>query len=129
MTDVVLYIEDNPDNIRLVQRLLSRRADTELQVAATGRDGVRAAVDRRPGLILLDNRLPDATGSEVLRQLGAAEATAAIPVVVVTGDSSDQTAAELKACGAAGFLAKPFDMHQLLRLIEQHLAGPASRGS
>ncbi len=124
MTDLVLYIEDNPDNVRLVQRLLSRRPGTELRVAGTGRDGVQAAVDHRPRLILLDNRLPDACGSEVLSRLGAAAATAAIPVIVVTGDTSDQTAAELRVRGAVGFLVKPFDIHQFLSLIEQHLARP-----
>jgi DNA-binding response OmpR family regulator len=121
VTDIVLYIEDNADNVRLVRRLISRRADTELRVAETGRDGVRAAIDERPGLILLDNRLPDATGTEVLQQLGAAEATAAIPVVIITGDSSQAAADEFRAIGAAGFIGKPFDIHEFLTLIDRHL--------
>ena len=52
-----------------------------------GRDSVRAAADMRPGLILLDNGLPDATGTEILQKLASASDTAAIPVVVLSGGS------------------------------------------
>ena len=54
-----------------------------------GRDGVRAAIDMQPGLILLDNRLPDATGREILQELASASATAAVPVVIFSGDSDE----------------------------------------
>ena len=79
----VLYIEDDDNNISLVEALLKRRPHIELHVATTGRAGVQAAIDKQPGLILLDNRLPDATGGDILRDLAAAPATAAIPVVVL----------------------------------------------
>jgi CheY-like chemotaxis protein len=118
----VLYIEDDPDNIRLVQRLLlKRRPDTELHVAANARDGVSAAISEQPALILLDNRLPDATGGEVLHQLASAEATTAIPVVIVSGDSGKAIAGELLATGAADFLVKPYDIHQLIAVIDRYL--------
>jgi CheY-like chemotaxis protein len=121
MTHSVLYIEDGADNIRLVERLLRRRPQISLRVAMTGRDGVRSAIDEPPGLILLDNRLPDATGSEVLRELATADATAGIPVVVVSGDSGGQAADELRAYGAAEFLDKPFDIHQFMSMIDRYL--------
>jgi CheY-like chemotaxis protein len=117
----VLYIEDSADNVRLVQRLLGRIPETELQVATTARDGVRAAVEVRPALILLDNRLPDATGGEVLRRLAADQATAGIPVIVVSGDSGGDTARELLAIGAADFLSKPFDIHRFVDLVSRYL--------
>ena len=66
MNPAMLYIEDNEDNISLVRALLKRRPQIELHIAMTGRDGIQAAVNKQPGLILLDNRLPDATGREVL---------------------------------------------------------------
>lgn len=121
MNSTVLYIEDNADNIRLIERLLKRRPHTELHVAMNGRDGVQAAIDQRPGLILLDNRLPDATGSEILRQLASAEATAGIPVIILTGDSGQAAADELLASGASEFLKKPFDIHQLMATIDHYL--------
>ena len=121
MNHTVLYIEDNPDNIRLVERLVKRHPQAELHTATNGRDGVQAAIDIRPALILLDNRLPDATGSQVLSQLKSSAATAGIPVVIVSGDSGGQAAKELLALGASDFLAKPFDIHQFMAIINRYL--------
>jgi CheY-like chemotaxis protein len=122
MNDIVLYIDDNQDNILLVQRLLKRaRPDVHLHTAMTGADGLRAATDIQPGLILLDNRLPDTSGEQVLRQLAASPATAAIPVIMLSGDSGQLTVNELLAAGAADFLPKPFDIHQLLAIIDRYV--------
>jgi CheY-like chemotaxis protein len=119
---VVLYIDDNQDNILLVQRLLKRRRpDVQLHTAMTGPDGIRMAIDDQPALILLDNRLPDTSGDQILRQLAATPATAAVPVVILSGDSSPVTVNELLAAGATDFLAKPFDIHQLLAIIGRYL--------
>jgi CheY-like chemotaxis protein len=82
---------------------------------------VQAATDQRPDLILLDNHLPDATGSKILRQLASAETTAAIPVIILTGDSGRAAADELLAIGACEFLEKPFDIHQLMSTIDRYL--------
>ena len=122
MNGLVLYIDDNLDNILLVRRLFQRKCpDVQLHTAMTGRDGIRAAIDDQPALVLLDNRLPDTCGEQVLRQLAATPATATIPVVILSGDSSPMTVKELLAAGAADFLAKPFDIHQLLAVIGPHL--------
>jgi CheY-like chemotaxis protein len=122
MNGVVLYIDDSQDNIFLLQRLFKRKCpDVQLHTAMTGRDGIKAAIDGQPALILLDNRLPDINGEQVLSQLAAAPATAAIPVVVLSGDSNPVTVNELLAAGAADFLVKPFDIHQLLAIIGRYL--------
>jgi len=122
MNGVVLYIDDDQDNIFLLQRLFKRRCpDIQLHTTMTGRDGIRAAIDDQPTLILLDNRLPDSSGEQVLRQLAATPATAAIPVVILSGDSNPVTVSELLAAGAADFLVKPFDIHQLLAVIGRYL--------
>jgi CheY-like chemotaxis protein len=116
----LLYIEDDDNNISLVQALLKRRPQIELQVATNGRDGVQAAIDRQPALILLDNRLPDATGSDILRELASAPATAAIPVVVLSSDADD-VIAQLVADGAAEAVPKPFDIHKFIAMIDRYL--------
>jgi CheY-like chemotaxis protein len=119
---VVLYIDDSQDNILLVQRLFQRKCpDIQLHTAMTGHDGIRVAIDDQPALILLDNRLPDASGEQVLRNLAAAPATAAIPVVILSGDSHPATVNELLAAGAADFLGKPFEAHQLLAILGRYL--------
>jgi CheY-like chemotaxis protein len=122
MNGAVLYIDDDQDNIFLLQRLFKRQCpDVLLHTAMTGADGVQAAVDFSPALILLDNRLPGTSGGQVLRELAAIPATAAIPVIILSGDSNPVTASELRAAGAADFLAKPFDVHELLTLIGRYL--------
>ena len=125
MSGVVLYIDDTQDNILVVRRLLRQaRPDIELRTAMTGADGVRMAIDCRPALILLDNRLPDGNGRQVLRGLAANPATAQIPVVMLSGDSGELTVKELLAAGAADFLAKPFDIHQPLEVIGRYVPSP-----
>jgi CheY-like chemotaxis protein len=119
---VVLYIEDDPHNARLVERVLKRLPEIEVVVAGTGRDGIQAAVDDRPDLILLDNHLPDAGGEQILGWLRAAPRTAAIPVVVVSGDSGGLAADELIAAGAVDVLTKPVDIHQLLDAVGRYLS-------
>ena len=120
MNHAILYIEDNENNIALVKAVLKRRPHIELHVAMNGRDGVQAAIGKRPGLILLDNRLPDTTGGEMLRELAATPATAGIPVVVLSGDSGDLID-ELLAAGAAEYVGKPFDIHQFMAIIDRYL--------
>jgi CheY-like chemotaxis protein len=121
MNHALLYIEDDEQNIALVKAVLRRRPQIELHVAMNGRDGVRAAIDLRPALILLDNRLPDTTGGEILQELASSSATATIPVVVLSGDS-DEVIDGLLASGAAESVAKPFSVRQFIGIMDRYLA-------
>jgi CheY-like chemotaxis protein len=121
MNHALLYIEDDEQNIALVEAVLRMRPQVELHVEMNGRDGVRAAIDLQPGLILLDNRLPDTTGGKILRELASSSDTAAIPVVILTGDS-DVVIDELLASGAAESVAKPFNARQFIGIIDRYLA-------
>jgi CheY-like chemotaxis protein len=119
MTDTVLYVEDNENNVRLVERMLRRRANVDLVIAINGHQGLRLAQDTAPRLILLDRRLPDMLGNDVLRQLKASAVTAKIPVVMVSGDSREGQATEILRLGADEFLPKPFDVNQFLTVIDR----------
>jgi CheY-like chemotaxis protein len=121
MIKSVLYIEDSLDNIRLVERLVSRRPETTLHVAMTATDGYKVAVQIRPNLILLDNRLPDAGGAETLTRLASIPETIGVPVVIVSGDSGQVTADVLIALGAREVLEKPFDIHEFLAVLDRYL--------
>ena len=121
MSHTVLYIDDSDDNLVLVERMLRRRQDVRLRVARTGRDGVEAALGDPPSLILLDNRLPDTNGLQVLLQLAASPATAAVPVIMLSGDSGQAMINDLLAAGAADFLGKPFAMTDLLAMVARYL--------
>jgi two-component system sensor histidine kinase/response regulator len=122
VTNAVLYIEDDPNNITLVGRILTRRPNLRLLSATNAHDGLELAQSAGPRLILLDRRLPDMLGSEVLRRLKASTLTAAIPVVILSGDSGRHHTDELMELGAAEFLAKPFDIHRLVALIDLYCA-------
>ncbi len=121
MSYTVLYIDDSDDNLVLVERMLRRRQDVRLRVARTGRNGVEAALGDPPSLILLDNRLPDTNGLQVLLQLAASPATAAVPVIMLSGDSGQAMVNDLLAAGAADFLGKPFAMTDLLAMVARYL--------
>jgi CheY-like chemotaxis protein len=122
MAKAVLYIDDNPDNLVLVERMLKKRPELRVICAENARDGLALAASESPSLILLDRRLPDMSGNEVLRQLKAAGPTAAIPVVILSGDAGREHVDELMELGAVEFLAKPFNLHQLTAVVERFCA-------
>jgi len=121
MIKSVLYIEDSLDNIRLVERLVGRRPETTLHVAMNANDGYQAAVEIRPHLILLDNRLPDAIGAQVLSRFASTPETIGVPVVIISGDSGQVTADALLALGAREVLEKPFDIDEFLAVLDRYL--------
>lgn len=118
----VLYIEDNPANVRLAERLLNRRTGLRLLSAGTGEAGVSQAREMRPNLVLLNLHLPDVRGEEVLARLRDDPATAAIPVVVLSADAMPAQRNALLAAGASGYLTKPLDLAALLQVVDSLLA-------
>lgn len=119
---IVLYIEDNPSNYKLVERLVARR-NLRLLPAAHGRLGLDLARQHRPAAVLLDLHLPDLPGEEVLRELRDDPATAHIPVLVVSADATPGQVQRLLAAGAAAYLTKPIDAAELLDRLGS-LVGP-----
>lgn len=101
MQPTVLYIENNPANVRLVERILSRRSGARLILAVNGTEGLQMARQHRPQLILLDLMLPHLGGEEVLRQLQQDASTHEIPVVVVSADAYPEQIGQVLALGAS----------------------------
>lgn len=123
----VLYIEDHPSNVRLVERVLARRGDVWLQVARTGQEGLRLAAALPPDVVLLDLHLPDLSGEEVLARLWQLPLLANSTVLVLTADALPDTAARLRAAGAADCLTKPLDVAALDAALDLVLAALRSR--
>lgn len=82
----ILIIDDQPEAIRLLKQLLSAHGNYRVYEAESGKEGISLVARRRPSLIILDLRMPDMDGFEVLSELRANPETASIPVMVVTGD-------------------------------------------
>jgi CheY-like chemotaxis protein len=118
----ILYVEDNPSNLRLVERVLARRGDVHLLTASEGEIVPELIRQRRPDLVLLDLHLPGIDGEEVLRRLRADPATADLPVVIVTAEVNPWYRERLLAAGATDYLSKPLDIPQFLHVLHELLA-------
>jgi PAS domain S-box-containing protein len=117
----ILHIEDNLSNLKLVERILARRADVEIVPAMHGRLGLELAHEHRPVLVLLDLHLPDMGGEQVLQRLRDDAVTASIPVVIVSADATPGQVQRLLAAGATAYLTKPIDVRELLRILDEVL--------
>lgn len=115
---VILYIEDNPSNVRLIERALTRRPGVRLIPAMLGSLGVELAREHHPDLVLLDLHLPDVRGEEVMARLRADPATRDIPIVVLSAEAQPLHREELFALGAHDYLTKPFDLADLYRIVD-----------
>ena len=120
---VILHIEDNSSNLRLIERILAGRPGVTILAAMQGRLGLELAKEHQPELILLDLNLPDTHGLDVLRRLAEHRETAGIPVVVVTADASPGHVRRAEALGARAVVSKPIDVPRLLAIVDATL-GP-----
>jgi len=118
----ILCIEDNPTDVEVVARYLRGRPGARLLSAVSGRAGIEYAVRDVPDVILLDLHLPDLHGEEVLNELKADPATAAIPVIVLSADASRGVIHRLLADGAFAYLTKPIELAELGELLDTFAA-------
>jgi signal transduction histidine kinase/ActR/RegA family two-component response regulator len=116
----LLYVEDTVANIQVIEGILTRRPGIKLIPAMLGRLGLDLAREHLPHLILLDLHLPDLSGDRVLAELRGDEATADIPVVILSADAT-RDRAQFLAAGAQAYLTKPVDLRRLLETLDQFL--------
>ena len=124
MGQTILYIEDNPNNMQLVGKIVRSRG-YELIEAVNGESGLETAENQRPNLILLDINLPDVDGYEVARRLRETEFGASVPIIAVTANALVGDNEKALAAGCDDYLAKPINIRQLLGCIGHHLAQKA----
>ena len=120
MSKVILVIEDQEDNRRIVHDLLTSKGYKVIE-AVNGYEGVNAAKSHRPALSLMDIQLPGIDGYEVTRRIKANPETRKIPIIVVT--SYALSGDDLKAfeAGCDAYMAKPFSPRKLLAKIREYL--------
>ena len=118
----VLYIEDNPLNAKLVQRVLAAE-DYEVQIAVDGLKGIDSALARKPDIILMDINLPDMSGREVTTRLRSIEDFKTIPIIALTAQTDEKQRAMTIAAGVDGYITKPFDVEELVQRVAFHLKG------
>ena len=128
MTRTVLYIEDHPDNMTLVRRILYSEHYTLIE-ARTGLQGIFLAESQEIDLILLDINLPDIDGYEVAQRLRASKKTALadIPIVAVTANAMKGDAQRALEAGCDFYVSKPINIQQLVDTVGQ-LVSKEARG-
>ena len=119
---VILIVEDNEKNMKLVRDVLQAKGYTTLE-AVTGEDGVRLAKEHLPKLVLMDIQLPGINGIEALRQLRADPATAPIPVIAVTASVMASDRRNITDAGFDGYVGKPLNLKEFLDAVRDQLAG------
>jgi two-component system cell cycle response regulator DivK len=115
---LVLIVEDNEKNMKLVRDVLQVKGYTTLE-AGTAEDGLKIARERIPDLILMDIQLPGMSGIDALKALRAEPATAAIPVIAITASVMQQDRQQIVSAGFDGFIEKPVNLRNLLESVEK----------
>jgi two-component system, cell cycle response regulator DivK len=118
----ILYIEDNPDNRLLVQRVLMAEG-YQVVVASNARDGLKLAETERPNLVLVDINMPDIDGYTVTGELRKMPHLARIPIIALTANVMKGDREKTLSAGCDGYIQKPIDIYvfpkQLARFIEE----------
>lgn len=118
----ILYIEDNPHNMRLVRKML-QMGGYEVMGVTDGKTGIETALREIPDLILLDINLPDLDGVEVCARIRAEESISWIPIIALTANAMHGDRQRFLDSGMDGYLPKPITRNELLNTVRQFLSG------
>jgi len=115
----VLYVEDNPVNLMLMEAALDGEPGVQLATAPLPELGLELAFNNPPDLVLLDIQLPGMDGFEVLRRLRADPRTASVPVVAISANAMPGDLTRARQAGFDDYLAKPLDLERLRAVVRQ----------
>ena len=118
----ILYVEDNPANLKLVEQIIARHSDLNLVSAGNGLDGIEAAQAAPPDLILMDINLPGMDGFEALSILRADPLTARIPVIALSASAMVQNLERGERAGFFRYLTKPIKVDEFMEALNEALA-------
>mgnify|MGYP000865983866 FL=1 len=126
----VLYVEDNPVNVLLMEAMMSRPECTGvlLHTASDGPTGLAAARSLMPDLVLLDMALPGFGGLQLLQRLRDDPATAGIPCVAVSANAMPHDVQQARQAGFSDYLTKPFRFEALAAIVDRFRPPPAGGG-
>lgn len=122
----VLYVEDNPVNVLLMQALIAQRPNVSLHVAESAQAALAQAEVTKPSLLLIDLHLPDSTGVELLRELRRLPALRHVPAIVVSASAGPEAEEEALQAGFDGYWTKPLDIVHTLRSMDALLSSERS---
>jgi signal transduction histidine kinase/CheY-like chemotaxis protein len=114
----LLYVEDNPANLELVEQLVARRPDLRLLSAADGNLGIEFARAYQPEVILMDINLPGTSGIEAMKILRADPSTAHIPIIALSANAMPHDIEKGLAAGFFNYLTKPIKVNQFMDVLD-----------
>ncbi|MHA7816877.1 MAG: PAS domain-containing protein [Pseudohaliea sp.] len=117
----IIYIEDNPSNIRLMVEVLSRRPGIRLKTAHNADLGIELALSEPPDLILLDINLPGLDGYQVLRILKSEDSLKDIPVLALSANAMPKDIDRGRQAGFAEYITKPLQLEYFLKTLDHYL--------
>ncbi len=123
----LLYVEDNPANLRLVEEIVGFRDDLRLLSAPDGHLGIEMAKAHQPDLILMDLNLPGMSGTDALQELRRDPRTAHIPVLALTANAMPRDVERGMESGFAHYLTKPINIEEFNAAIDQTLEANSAR--
>ncbi len=118
----VLYVEDNPANLRLVEEIVGFRPDLHLLSAPDGHLGIEMARAHLPDVILMDLNLPCVSGTDALKTLRSDPRTAHIPIIALTANAMPRDVERGMASGFHRYLTKPINIDEFAEAIDSTLA-------
>ncbi|WP_028102012.1 hybrid sensor histidine kinase/response regulator [Pseudoduganella violaceinigra] len=118
----VLYVEDNPANLKLVEEIISFRPDLRLISAPDGHLGIELARAHRPDIILMDINLPGVNGIDAVKVLTNDPLTAHIPVIALTANAMPRDVEKGLAAGFFRYLIKPINIDEFTEAINSTMA-------
>lgn len=121
-SDLVLIVDDVPDNLSLLHDALDESGYTVL-IATNGEQALQRAAQARPDIVLLDAMMPGIDGFEVARRLKADAATAHIPIVFMTGLTETEHLVAALEAGGVDYVTKPIKPKEVLARMNVHLQG------
>jgi len=123
----LLYVEDNPANLKLIEQLIARRPTIRLLSAVDGNQGIQLARAYRPDVILMDVNLPGISGIEAMKILRADPATAHIPIVALSANAMPRDIERGITAGFFSYLTKPIKVNEFMKALDAALeSGPAN---
>jgi CheY-like chemotaxis protein len=114
----LLYIEDNPVNVLLLQELLAQRPNVRMRSADDGSGGLNMALEHTPDVLLIDMQLPDFDGMEVLRRLKAMPTLTAVRLIALSANAMPDDVSNALASGFHDYWTKPIDMKKVLEKLD-----------
>jgi signal transduction histidine kinase len=114
----ILVVDDNLEFVRILVRILEEKG-FQTSIAPDGNTAINKILSESPELVLLDLKLPDISGEEILKRIK--EISEEIAIIIITGYGGERVAVDLIKAGAMDFLSKPIEKEVLLRVVENAL--------